>query len=356
MPTHPLLSKLARFDRTLERRGIRVMKLSASRKHSVIASLVCVLMWPVTSAAQSKSSPQLLADLKSKDASARRQAASQLGSARARDSVRALTGALTDADVSVREAAAFALGQIADPAATDGLMRLLADKDAEVRATAAFALGMIGDRRAIKSLSDALTDADAAVRSGAVTALGLMQDEDAVDELIAMLDDPSFDVRYDAVWALGQIGEPDAYDHLQAAIVSIESLRASDALREAFRQAAQYSLANLRTADKGAPTRPRRATGIVDNTPYAKPSRPASIREVGLPAATDRALRAKVAGAVGLKILVGADGRAARAYVTRRLGYGLDQRAVQAILQYRFDPALQSGLPQTTWMEMEVRF
>jgi TonB family protein len=256
----------------------------------------------------------------------------------------------------VREAAAFALGQIADPAAASALARLLSDKKAEVRAAAAFALGMIGDRKTIKPLSDALDDPDAAVRGAAVTALGLMQDWDAADELIAMLDDPSFDVRYDVVWALGQIGEPDAGEHLRAALVSIDVLNVTEKSREAFRQAVQYALSNLRDGINGMPTRPRRATGLIDNSAYVKPSRPASIREIGLPAPTDRALRARVGGTVGLRVLVGADGRVARAYVTRRLGYGLDQRAVQAMLQYKFDPALLAGLPQTTWMDMEVKF
>ena len=55
-------------------------------------------------------------------------------------------------------------------------------------------------------------------------------------------------------------------------------------------------------------------------------------------------------------LLVGADGRTVRAYVTRRLGYGLDQRAVEAAMQYRFDPALVDGLPQTTWTDLKIRF
>jgi hypothetical protein len=47
---------------------------------------------------------------------------------------------------------------------------------------------------------------------------------------------------------------------------------------------------------------------------------------------------------------------AVRVYVTRRLGYGLDRRAVETALQYRYDPALEGGLPQTTWTDMEVKF
>jgi hypothetical protein len=57
-----------------------------------------------------------------------------------------------------------------------------------------------------------------------------------------------------------------------------------------------------------------------------------------------------------VRVLVEASGRAVRAYVTRRLGYGLDQRAIEAVLQYRFDPAIEAGLPQTSWVDLDVKF
>ena len=310
-----------------------------------------------------KSSPTprtILADLKNTNASTRREAANQLGALRARDSVRALIDALSDKDATVREAAAFALGQIANPAATDPLLRALLDKDAETRASAAFALGMIGSRKALPALSKALDDADAAVRSSAAVALGLMQDDEGVDELIALLGDSSFDARYDAAWALGYIGEPEADAPLRAALAELDALRIPEGPREAYRQAIQNSLDNLRTAEKAASvpsSRPRRATGIIDESRrYSNTTRPASIRKEVPPATTERAARARVRGTVGLRVLIGADGRAVRAYVTRRLGQGLDQRAVETVMQYSFDPPLQSGLPQTSWVNMEVKF
>jgi TonB family protein len=275
--------------------------------------------------------------------------------------VRALVEALSDKEATVREAAAFALGQIADPAATGLLIPLLADHDAEVRASAAFALGMIGNRKALQALSYATGDSEPEVRSSAIFALGLMQDAEAVDEIVDALDDSSFDVRYDAVWALGQIGEPDAEDHLRGSLVTLDLLRVDDLSREAYRQAVQNSLESLRTeaharSATGGPARPRRATGVVTDNRYASPTRPIAVRQLVQPASTEGATRARVSGSVKLRVLVGADGRAVRAYVTRRLGYGLDRRAVETILQYRFEPELQGGLPQSTWTEMEVKF
>lgn len=306
--------------------------------------------------------PRLLADLRSKDKSERREAANELGAMRARGAMRALVEALSDKEASVRESASFALGQISDPAATGLLIPLLADPEASVRASTAFALGMIANRKATEALSFATGDADPEVRASAIFALGLMRDEAAVDELIDALDDPSFDVRYDAVWALGQIGEPDAEESLQGALVTIDLLRIDESQRQAFRQAVQFSLESLRTeayarSKDPKSNRPRRATGVIrDNRYTPPPSRPLGIHKSVRPAMTDAALRAKTGGSVKLRVLVGADGKAVRVYVTRRLGYGLDRRAVETALQYRYDPELEGGLPQTTWTDMEVKF
>ena len=314
-----------------------------------------------TSTKPEQAPASLLSDLRSKNADKRREAANQLGALRARGALRLLFEALSDRESSVREAAAFALGQISDPAATKPLIPLLADDEPEVRAAAAFALGMIGDNKALQALSYATGDSAAEVRSSAIVGLGLMQDTAAVDEIIEALDDSSFDVRYDAVWALGQIGEPKAEEHLRGSIVTLDLLHIDDSLREAYRQAVQISLESLRTearamAAAGGSNRPRRPTGVVRDNRYASPTRPMGLRQSVRSATTEWAKRANVNGSVKLRVLVGADGKAVRIYVTRRLGYGLDQRAVQSILQYRFDPEMQAGLPQSSWVDMEVKF
>jgi TonB family protein len=300
---------------------------------------------------------RVLAGLRNTNASTRRETADQLGALRARNAVRPLIAALKDKDAGVREAAAFALGQLADPAAAEALTRLLADKDAATRAAAVFALGMIGERKSLSAIAGALDDTDTGVRSSAVIALGLMQDGEAVDELVEMLGDANFDPRFDAAWALGEIGEPDAETALRETEATIDALRLPDQWREAYRQTVRNALTNLRTTEHGAPTRPRRATGVIpEPLRYSSTTEPARLRQQVAAAPTEKALRAKISGTVGLRLLVAADGRPARAYVIRRLGYGLDQRAVEAALQYRFDAATQNGLPQATWVELEVKF
>ncbi len=332
---------------------------SSPQKSSLIAAilLVCASTGQAQIQVKPMSAPaRLIADLKSKDHSVRRAAADALGSMRARDSVRPLIQLLLDKNAAVREAAAFALGMMTDPRAVEPLLGALSDKDDEVRSSAAFALGMIGERRAIRALSNALDDSSIAVRSSALVGLGLMHDIEGMEEFISMLDDPSVDVRYDAVWSIGQIDDPEAIDHLYAALVNLDLSRIDDSLLEAYSQTVQNSLTRLK-ARKEIITRRRRATSSIAPIDVEnKVSRPAAINQSVQAALTERAIRAQVKGSVGLRVLVGAEGYAVRAYVTRRLGYGLDQRAMEAVLQYRFDPELRDGLPQTTWMNMEVKF
>ena len=360
---------------TISLRGIRlvilgVLALAAAVSHDGRASGRRLDSLTATPQAQAPGKPEmvparLVAELKSKVPSVRVDAANQIGALRSRGALAALIHTLSDPSAEVREAACYALGQIADPNAAPHLVFALKDKDLEVRATAAFALGMLGDRHSVNALSDALEDREPAVRGSAVMAFGLMQDQEAVDEVVDMLNDSSFDVRYDAVWTLGQIGELDVADSLRAALVNLDMIRIDDALKEAFRQTVQHSLEEIRERNilapvvnpDGSPSRPRRispATHIDDTARHA--TKRIAIRQSALPVPTERARQAHSLGSVGLRILVSSDGRPARVYVVRRRQFGLDQRAVQAAMQFRFDPGMIDGLPQTEWLDLDVQF
>src|SRR5215831_14183171 len=300
----------------------------------------------------------LMAGLKSKDKLTRRQAAIRLGEIRARGAVRALTTLTSDTDPAVREAALFALGQIADPAVKGIVVRALTDKVADVRASAAFTLGMLANKSAAEALSDALDDREPSVRGSAAVALGLLHDEEAVDELVDLLNDDSFDVRYDAVWALGQIGDPDAAQYLRAALAAAAGRSPSEGLAESFREAVQNALEDIKAqaaaSDGSSPARPRRAASLPDQQSHF--GRGPLVRQTVLPAPTADAIQSNISGSVGLRVLVGTGGRAVRAYVTKRLGYGLDRRAVQAAMEYGYDAGLRDGLVQTDWLDLQVRF
>jgi TonB family protein len=82
---------------------------------------------------------------------------------------------------------------------------------------------------------------------------------------------------------------------------------------------------------------------------------PGLLREVK-PEYTDDARRRSVEGDVVLEIVVRRDGSVGSVKVLQGLGAGLDQRAVDAVRQWRFSPARRYGTPVDVVVEVAVEF
>ena len=74
------------------------------------------------------------------------------------------------------------------------------------------------------------------------------------------------------------------------------------------------------------------------------------------PTFTEEARQAKVAGKVVVYLQVNPDGHPMHVKVIRGLGMGLDEKAIEAVRQYKFKPALKDGHPVTVEMNVEVNF
>jgi len=74
------------------------------------------------------------------------------------------------------------------------------------------------------------------------------------------------------------------------------------------------------------------------------------------PQYTEEARKAKIQGTVTLSLTVGTDGRAHDVKVLRPLGYGLDDKAVEAVQSWKWEPALDQGVPIESKMNMDVHF
>ena len=71
---------------------------------------------------------------------------------------------------------------------------------------------------------------------------------------------------------------------------------------------------------------------------------------------SEEARRANVTGDVLMEVVVRADGTVTSARVTRGLGFGLDERAVAAVRQWRFAPARRLGVPVDVAVEVAMEF
>jgi TonB family protein len=71
---------------------------------------------------------------------------------------------------------------------------------------------------------------------------------------------------------------------------------------------------------------------------------------------TDEGRRRNITGDVVLEIVVRRDGSVGDVHVLQGLGAGLDQRAVEAVRQWRFDPARRKGVAVDVIVEVAVEF
>jgi periplasmic protein TonB len=74
------------------------------------------------------------------------------------------------------------------------------------------------------------------------------------------------------------------------------------------------------------------------------------------PEYSQEARQAKFQGTVVLWVVVGADGRPKQIRVQRTLGMGLDEKAIDAVRKWRFQPAEKDGHPVAVQVNIEVNF
>lgn len=64
----------------------------------------------------------------------------------------------------------------------------------------------------------------------------------------------------------------------------------------------------------------------------------------------------KITGVVVVRALFTSDGRVTNPTIIRGLGYGLDEKAIEAALKIKFRSALRDGRPASVWLTIEVQF
>lgn len=74
------------------------------------------------------------------------------------------------------------------------------------------------------------------------------------------------------------------------------------------------------------------------------------------PEYSEEARKAKYQGTVVLWLIVDANGRPRDLRVARSLGMGLDQKAMEAVRNWKFEPAMKDGKPVAVQMNVEVSF
>ena len=95
--------------------------------------------------------------------------------------------------------------------------------------------------------------------------------------------------------------------------------------------------------------------GRGDGGPVPGSSFPKLIHRVS-PEYTPEALDAKLEGSVNLSAMIGTDGVPSDIEVTKGLGKGLDQKAIECFKKWRFSPAIRNGEPTPMSSEVAIIF
>jgi TonB family protein len=74
------------------------------------------------------------------------------------------------------------------------------------------------------------------------------------------------------------------------------------------------------------------------------------------PEYSDDARKARIEGAVEMLAFVQVDGTARIDHITKALGYGLDQKAMDAVRKWRFRPGTKDGIPAEFPVLITVNF
>jgi protein TonB len=74
------------------------------------------------------------------------------------------------------------------------------------------------------------------------------------------------------------------------------------------------------------------------------------------PEFSEEARKAKFMGNVLVNLIVDTHGMPQNVHVLRGVGMGLDDKALAAVRQYRFRPAMESGKPVPVELNVEVDF
>jgi HEAT repeat protein len=207
-----------------------------SVRHAAAVAFVVLAAAGATAAAK-PSFEDLVANLKSPNASTRQEAAAALGKSRRREAVTPLAALVRDPEDRVRLEVVRALRTLRDVSGIPALVTSLSDGNREVREEAIGTLveiyterdrvGPVGrfleifsdeyDRTTIapytvvdpaveRGLAGALRDADPAIREQAALALGILNARSALPALAGALKDPDPGVRGAAATAIGKMG------------------------------------------------------------------------------------------------------------------------------------------------------
>jgi TonB family protein len=145
----------------------------------------------------------------------------------------------------------------------------------------------------------------------------------------------------------------DAADALQLAVKLAHTPEQSAAAENALQTLQQLDRELARVNHQGLVSAP--------NSPHSSnASGPGDADARGIytpqPDYTEEAREARREGVCTLSLIVGLDGKTSNLVVVKKLGLGLDEKAVEAVRKWKFEPARKNGRPVLTHLTLSIQF
>jgi TonB family protein len=167
------------------------------------------------------------------------------------------------------------------------------------------------------------------------------------------------EVRVDEAQVLEAMNRnKEAVDVLEIALKLAHTPEQTAAVENVLQSLNKFEAARAKMGGKEIVILPRGGTSGDKGTGQQSSAGETPARAVYAPGAeyTEKAKEAGVEGVCVVTLIVGTDGKPSNIVVTKKLGMGLDEKAVEAISKWRFEPGRRYGTPVVTHLTLKLEF
>jgi TonB family protein len=167
------------------------------------------------------------------------------------------------------------------------------------------------------------------------------------------------EVRVDEAQVLSAMNKnEDAADVLEMALKMAHTPEQTAAVENILQSLQKFEAARAAMGAQKVVLLSRSGTPVAKGTGQGSNAAETPARAIYAPGVeyTEEAKEAKLEGVCVVSLIVGTDGKPSNIVVTKKLGMGLDEKAVEAVRKWKFEPGRRYGRPVNTHLTLKLGF
>ena len=150
----------------------------------------------------------------------------------------------------------------------------------------------------------------------------------------------------------------EAQDVLEIALKMAHTPEQTAAVENVLRSLQKFEAARSKTGQPKVTLLPRSGKAATAGTGQGATAGETPARAIYSPGVeyTEEAKEARLEGVCVVTLIVGVDGKPSNIVVTKKLGMGLDEKAVEAVRKWKFEPGRRYGKPVITHLTLQLGF